>query len=125
MAGVSVSTVSLAFNSPHRLKQETLEKVRLAARTAGYVGDPVARTLAGGGSRLIGTVVALNLVYVFGPDEIHFWINTSLDRTTQTIEELCLLVITVAGVLGALQLARLRPRRRGGHRRELEPAQSG
>jgi LacI family transcriptional regulator len=58
MAGVSVSTVSLAFNSPHRLKQETLEKVRLAARTAGYVGDPVARSLAGGGSRLIGMVVA-------------------------------------------------------------------
>ena len=52
MAGVSVSTVSLAFSSPHRLRPETLEKVHEAARTAGYVGDPVARSLAGGSSRL-------------------------------------------------------------------------
>ncbi len=40
MAGVSVSTVSLAFNSPHRLKQESAGIACLAARTAGYVGDP-------------------------------------------------------------------------------------
>ena len=58
MAGVSVSTVSLAFSSPHRLRPETLEKVHEAARTAGYVADPVARSLAGGSSRLIGMVVA-------------------------------------------------------------------
>src|SRR5512146_3180196 len=58
MAGVSVSTVSLAFSSPHRLRPETLKKVHEAARAAGYVADPVARSLAGGRSRLIGMVVA-------------------------------------------------------------------
>lgn len=58
MAGVSVSTVSLAFSSPHRLRRETLEKVHEAARATGYVADPVARSLAGGRSRLIGMVVA-------------------------------------------------------------------
>jgi LacI family transcriptional regulator, galactose operon repressor len=66
MAGVSVSTVSLAFSSPHRLRRETLEKVREAARATGYVADPVARSLAGGRSRLIGMVVADILNPFFG-----------------------------------------------------------
>lgn len=64
---------------------------------------------------LIGSAVALNLVYVFGPNEINYWITTSLDRTTQTIQALCLLVITVAGVLAGTQLARARPARREDH----------
>ncbi len=64
---------------------------------------------------LIGSAVALNLVYVVGPNEINYWIATSLDRTTQTIQALCLLVITVAGVLAATQLARARPARREDH----------
>ena len=58
MAGVSVSTVSLSFSSPNRVSPETLAKIRKAAAKIGYVVDPVARSLAGGRSRLIGMVVA-------------------------------------------------------------------
>lgn len=64
---------------------------------------------------LIGSGVALNLVYVLGPNEIQYWIATSLDRTTQTIQALCLLIITVAGVLATTQLAKARPARREDH----------
>ncbi len=63
---------------------------------------------------ILCAVVALNLVYVFGPDEIMFWIRTSLNRTTQTIEDLCLLVITVAAVLGVMELVKVRPARHPG-----------
>jgi LacI family transcriptional regulator len=58
MAGVSISTVSLAFSSPHRVSPDTLGKVLGAAEAVGYVADPVARSLASGKSRLIGMVVA-------------------------------------------------------------------
>jgi LacI family transcriptional regulator len=57
IAGVSVSTVSLAFSNPGRVAASTLEKIRAAADTVGYAADPLAQTLARGRSRMIGFVV--------------------------------------------------------------------
>jgi LacI family transcriptional regulator len=58
IAGVSVSTVSLAFSQPQRVSPETLARVQKTAAEMGYAIDPVARILAGGRSRLLGMVVA-------------------------------------------------------------------
>ena len=57
LAEVSVSTVSLAFSNPGRVSARTLERIRAAAGTVGYVADPLAQSLARGRSRMIGFVV--------------------------------------------------------------------
>ncbi len=57
MAGVSKSTVSLAFNHPDRVHSSTLERVRQASIAVGYAADPLARTLARGRSSIIGMIV--------------------------------------------------------------------
>jgi len=55
-AGVSTSTVSLAFNDPKRVSAKTLARIRRAAEELGYVADPLAQSLARGRSRLIGLI---------------------------------------------------------------------
>lgn len=57
IAGVSVSTVSLAFSNPGRVSAATLERIRDAATSVGYAADPLAQSLARGRSRMIGFVV--------------------------------------------------------------------
>lgn len=57
LAEVSVSTVSLALSNPGRVSQKTLERIRVAVATVGYVADPLAQSLARGRSRMIGLVV--------------------------------------------------------------------
>lgn len=57
MAGVSKSTVSLAFNHPARVNAETLDRIRQASHAVGYAADPLAQTLARGRSRIIGMIV--------------------------------------------------------------------
>ncbi|MDB5586350.1 MAG: Ribose operon repressor [Devosia sp.] len=57
LADVSVSTVSLALSNPGRVSQKTLERIREAVQTVGYVVDPLAQSLARGRSRMIGLVV--------------------------------------------------------------------
>lgn len=58
MAGVSISTVSLAFSNPTRVSADTLAKVQRASDSVGYAADPLAQSLARGRSRLIGLVVS-------------------------------------------------------------------
>lgn len=58
LAAVSVSTVSLAINSPHRVKAKTLQRVQDAVRELGYSPDPLAHGLAVGRSKFIGLVTA-------------------------------------------------------------------
>jgi len=58
LAGVSKSTVSLAFNQPLRVNPETIARIRDAARQVGYSADPIAQSLKSGRSRLIGMVLA-------------------------------------------------------------------
>lgn len=56
LAGVSQPTVSLVVNgraSAHHIAPETQQRVLDAVRQLGYVVDPVARRLAGGGTRLL------------------------------------------------------------------------
>jgi len=58
MAGVSISTVSLAFSNPGRVSEDTLDRIRKAVKAVGYVANPIAQSLARGRSHLIGLVVA-------------------------------------------------------------------
>ena len=58
LAGVSISTVSLALNRPERVSVETRRKVAEAARQVGFSANPIAQSLKRGTSRLIGLVVA-------------------------------------------------------------------
>jgi LacI family transcriptional regulator len=57
LAGVSISTVSLALNGTGPVSRETYQKVRDAARTAGYAPNSLAQSLSIGRTRLIGMVV--------------------------------------------------------------------
>lgn len=57
LAGVSKSTVSLVLQESPRIKTETAEKVREAARTLGYVYNRGAATLRGRRSTTIGMVI--------------------------------------------------------------------
>jgi LacI family transcriptional regulator len=57
LAGVSISTVSLAFNGSGPVSAETHRKIRDAAQAVGYAPNPVAQSLKSGRTRLIGMVV--------------------------------------------------------------------
>ncbi|MEO6394996.1 MAG: LacI family DNA-binding transcriptional regulator [Devosia sp.] len=57
MAGVSISTVSLAFSAKGRVSPDTHQRIWAAAQTVGYVPNPLAQGLKSGRSRLIGMVV--------------------------------------------------------------------
>lgn len=58
LAGVSISTVSLALNAPDRVSAETRARVDAAAQAVGYSANPIAQSLKRGRSRLIGMVVS-------------------------------------------------------------------
>jgi LacI family transcriptional regulator len=58
LAGVSISTVSLALNAPDRVSAETRARIEDAARQVGFSANPIAQSLKRGRSRLIGMVVA-------------------------------------------------------------------
>lgn len=55
--GVSVSTVSRVFSHPHRLRADTVERVRTAATELGYVPNSAARALSTGRLNAIAVVV--------------------------------------------------------------------
>jgi LacI family transcriptional regulator len=57
MAGVSISTVSLALNGTGPVSEETHRKIWDAAQAAGYAPNPVAQSLKSGRTRLIAMVV--------------------------------------------------------------------
>ena len=67
-AGVSASTVSLAFNQPHKIKAETKERVYKAAQDLNYEANSFARVLAGGRSKQIA----------FLPTDIRFPSSSSI-----------------------------------------------
>jgi LacI family transcriptional regulator len=58
LADVSISTVSLALNTPDRVSADTRRRVEEAARQVGFSANPIAQSLKRGRSRLIGMVVA-------------------------------------------------------------------
>nr|WP_315594487.1 LacI family DNA-binding transcriptional regulator [uncultured Cupriavidus sp.] len=57
LAGVSTATVSRALSSPSLVREGTLNRVREAIESLGYVPDASARTLASGRSHTIAAVV--------------------------------------------------------------------
>ncbi|GGM03477.1 LacI family DNA-binding transcriptional regulator [Deinococcus aerophilus] len=64
--GVSVATVSNAYNRPDQLSAELREKILDTARALGYSGpDPLARSLRRGRSGVIGVVYDAPLEYAF------------------------------------------------------------
>lgn len=64
-AGVSKSTVSIAFNNPERLSAETRARIRTVADTLGYRPHPVARMLAQRQTRTLGILTPQALVVAF------------------------------------------------------------
>jgi LacI family transcriptional regulator len=58
LAGVSISTVSLALNAPERVSPETRQRITDAAQQVGFAANPIAQSLKRGRSRLIAMVVA-------------------------------------------------------------------
>ena len=64
-AGVSKTAVSFAFNSPEKLGQETLERVRRVADELGYAPLPAARALSLRRSGSIGLLIPQRLSTVF------------------------------------------------------------
>ena len=57
-AGVAKSTASLAFTSPERLRFQTLERVKQAAREIGYAPNAAAQSLKTGRNNLIGVIIS-------------------------------------------------------------------
>ncbi|CAM2157924.1 LacI family transcriptional regulator [Paraburkholderia tropica] len=56
-AGVSVATVSRAFNLPHLVREEVREKVLAVARKLGYSANPSAKALRLQKTHIIGAVI--------------------------------------------------------------------
>jgi alanine racemase len=65
-AGVSKSTVSIAFNNPARLSAETTARIRSVADQLGYRPHPVARMLAQRHTRTLGILTPQALTVAFG-----------------------------------------------------------
>lgn len=64
-AGVSKSTVSIAFNNPERLSPETIARIRAVADALGYRPHPVARMLAQRRTSTLGILTPQALVVAF------------------------------------------------------------
>jgi DNA-binding LacI/PurR family transcriptional regulator len=72
--GVSPTTVSNAYNRPHKLTPALRERILEAARELGYAGpDPAARSLRRGRAGSIGLLYGEALAYVFtDPEAVEF-----------------------------------------------------
>ncbi len=56
-AGLSVTSVSFAFNNPHRLPEATVQRILEVAEELGYTPDPVARSMSTGRTGTLGILV--------------------------------------------------------------------
>src|SRR5215211_9117734 len=72
--GVSPTTVSNAYNRPHKLSPALRERILEAARELGYPGpNPIARSLRKGRAGSIGLLFGEALTYVFqDPGAVEF-----------------------------------------------------
>jgi DNA-binding LacI/PurR family transcriptional regulator len=78
-AGLSVMTVSYAFNNPGRVSEESLQRVIKASKDLGYAGkNPWATTLKTGKSNNLGVVFGEHLTYAFSdPQAVEFLAGVS------------------------------------------------
>ncbi|MEM8858785.1 MAG: LacI family DNA-binding transcriptional regulator [Chloroflexota bacterium] len=84
LAGVSKSTASYAFNKPHLVKADTLNRILEAAKKLDYQPNVFAQGLAGGKTQMIGLLV---------PD-IRYPFNATIAQSIeQTLRELGYLVV--------------------------------
>ncbi|AXH00142.1 LacI family DNA-binding transcriptional regulator [Deinococcus wulumuqiensis] len=94
--GVSVATVSNAYNRPDQLSAELRGKVLAAARDLGYPGpDPLARSLRRGKTGVIGLVYDAPLEYAFADPAAALFLG-SLSRSLRA-EGLNLLLLSAPG----------------------------
>jgi DNA-binding LacI/PurR family transcriptional regulator len=92
MLGVSVATVSNAFNRPDQLSVKLRERILAAAKEAGYPGpDPTARALSRGERNAFGLVLTEQLSYAFS-DPAAVLILEGLARACEEAETGLLLV---------------------------------
>jgi DNA-binding LacI/PurR family transcriptional regulator len=90
--GVSVATVSNAFNRPDQLSAKLRERILAAAKEAGYAGpDPTARALSRGERGAFGLVLTEQLSYAFS-DPAAVLILEGLARACEEAETGLLLV---------------------------------
>jgi DNA-binding LacI/PurR family transcriptional regulator len=57
-AGVSITTVSFAFNNPDRLPDETVQRILALAEELEYSPDPIARSMMSGRTDTLGILLA-------------------------------------------------------------------
>ena len=74
-AGVSKMTASRALRGAKDVSRGNAEKVRKAAETVGYVGNPLASSLSGKRADLIGVVVPnlTNVVFPQAPTAVNLF----------------------------------------------------
>lgn len=81
--GVSVATVSNAYNRPDQLSEDLRQRVLQAARDLGYHGpDPLARSLRRGRTGVLGVVYDAPLDYAFADPAAALFLG-SVTRTVQ------------------------------------------
>lgn len=56
-AGLSVTSVSFAFNNPSRLPEATVQRILEVAEELGYIPDPIARSMSTGRTGAMGVLV--------------------------------------------------------------------
>lgn len=84
LAGVSKSTASYAFNKPHLVKADTLNRILAAAKMLDYQPNVFAQGLAGGKTQMIGLLL---------PD-IRYPFNATIAQSIeQTLRELGYIVV--------------------------------
>jgi DNA-binding LacI/PurR family transcriptional regulator len=98
VAGVSVSTASLAFSGAGPITPETRDKVLAAAAGLGYTGpNPLGRQLRSGRSGIVGVVIGDHLGRAFR-DPVSVQV---LDGLVQVLGEEGLGVLLIPGVCGS------------------------
>jgi LacI family transcriptional regulator len=85
MAGVSISTVSVALKDSTQVTAETYRRITEAADAVGYRPNPVAQSLKAGRSRLIGVIVGTLSNPYFGE------LANGIEQTAQEHQHLVIL----------------------------------
>ncbi len=98
-AGVSLATASVVINnkvgSKIRVGKETRERIWAAARSIGYVGNPAARSLAGGRNDIIA-IFSYEPIFPMGEDGFYHSLLLGIEQEAEA-QGLDLLFVTYRG----------------------------
>ncbi|HAF61464.1 MAG TPA: hypothetical protein DCK95_03965 [Anaerolineaceae bacterium] len=81
-AGVSITSVSFAYNNPNRLPEETVQKILEVAEELGYVPNPIARSMLTGRTGVIGILVPQPITEIIR--------NPIMEEFIEGVAEVCL-----------------------------------